>query len=147
MKPNEVLLDTSAFINYPQLAWRQPPDWFSMVVLQELLVGGSDKSSIAKYQALKIGYERRGRLLTPDADAWWQAGKILGHFLSDLSRGKVGRRRPQLDQGHKQSLIRDVLIAVTAKQHGLTVVSDNKDFPLLQGYYKFKWIAAREFFA
>ena len=147
MKPNEFLLDTSAFINFPHLAWRRQPGWFSMVVLQELLAGADGKSSIGNYQVLKLGYERQGRLLVPDAEAWWQAGKILQHLLSDLSRNRKGRARPQLDHGHKQSIIRDVLIAVTAKQHGLTVVSDNKDFPLVQNYYTFKWVSAAAFFA
>jgi predicted nucleic acid-binding protein len=147
MKLGEVLFDTSAFINYPAAAWRRPPGWFSTVVLQELLVGAGGKASIGNYQVIRLSYERQGRLLTPDTDAWWQAGKILNHLLSDLSRSRAGRPRPQLDHGKKQSIIRDVLIAVTAKQHGLTVVSDNKDFPLLQSYYKFKWIAAAEFFA
>lgn len=146
MKPSQFLLDTSAFINYPQLAWNRRPAWFSVVVLQELLAGADGKSSIGYYLTLRLGYEREQRLLVPDAEAWWQAGKILNHLLSDLSRTRSGRARPQLDHGRKQSIIRDVLIAVTAKQHGLTVVSDNKDFPLLQNYYQFKWISAVAFF-
>ena len=147
MKPHDYLLDTSALINYPLLAWRRQPVWFSMMVLQELLAGADGKSSIKGYETLRVGYERRGRLLVPDADAWWQAGKVLNHLLSDLSRKHPGRARPQLDHAHKQSIIRDILIAVSAKQHSLTVVSDNQDFPLLQNYYTFKWRKASAFFA
>ncbi|MGH9800995.1 MAG: type II toxin-antitoxin system VapC family toxin, partial [Blastocatellia bacterium] len=107
MKPGNFLLDTSVFINYPLLAWQRRPGWFSMVVLQELLAGADNKQSIGNFQAIRIGYEQQGRLLVPDADAWWQAGKILNHFLSDLSRNRKGRSRPQLDHAHKQSIIRD----------------------------------------
>jgi predicted nucleic acid-binding protein len=44
-------------------------------------------------------------------------------------------------------LIRDVLIAVSAKQQGVTVVSDNEDFQVIRRYYNFKYIPAKEFFA
>ncbi|MGH9844951.1 MAG: hypothetical protein ACREEM_40050 [Blastocatellia bacterium] len=44
------------------------------------------------------------------------------------------------------SLIRDVLIARTAKREKLTVVSDNKDFPLIHRYYEFDWVSGKEFF-
>jgi predicted nucleic acid-binding protein len=46
-----------------------------------------------------------------------------------------------------QSIIRDVLIAVSAKHHKVTVISDNEDFPLIAEYYKFRWKTGRVFFA
>lgn len=75
------------------------------------------------------------------------AGRILNNILSDASRKQPGRRRPRLSNEKKQSVIRDVLIAVCAKQSGVTVVSDNEDFPLIANYYQFRWVAASAFFA
>jgi predicted nucleic acid-binding protein len=69
-------------------------------------------------------------LLVPDLTAWETAGVVM-HRLLTLEKGKTGRR-PAWSNDKKQSLIRDVLIAVSAKQQGVTVISDNKDFPLLQ---------------
>ncbi len=54
--------------------------------------------------------------------------------------------RDLFSESQKQSLIRDVLIARTAKRRKLTVVSDNKDFPLIQRYYEFNWVSGKEFF-
>ena len=91
--------------------------------------------------------EKEGRLLVPDREAWLMAGRILNHYLSDLSRQHPTRARPALSHAEKQNLIRDVLIAVSAKQAGVTVVSDNKDFPTIQRYYDFKWSSGRQYFA
>jgi predicted nucleic acid-binding protein len=75
------------------------------------------------------------------------AGRILNNILSDASRNQPGRRRPKLSNEKKQSIIRDVLIAVSAKQSGATVISDNEDFPLITNYYEFRWVEASAFFA
>ena len=81
----------------------------------------------------------------PDREAWDTAGTIL-HRLLTQEKTKTGKR-PAWSNDKKQSIIRDVLIAVSAKQHQVTVVSDNKDFPLVARLYKFRWIKAAEFFA
>src|SRR5262245_53239047 len=83
--------------------------------------------------------EKEGRLLIPDREAWLMAGRILHRYLSDLSRQSPARLRPALSHVEKQNIIRDVLIAVSAKKASVTVISDNKDFPLIQRYYDFKW--------
>lgn len=98
------------------------------------------------WEAISQRYAREQRLITPDAEAWRMAGRILNHFLSDASRSQPGRRRPKLSQDKKQSIIRDVLIAVSAKQSGVTVISDNEDFPQILHYYDFRWVAASAFF-
>ncbi len=81
----------------------------------------------------------RGRLLVPTAEVWYLAGRILNNYLSDLSRADQQRRRPSLEHHQKQNLIRDVLIAVSAKQSEVTVISDNDDFSVIRRYYKFKY--------
>ncbi len=73
-------------------------------------------------------------------------GKVLHAILNDLSRQNKNRKRPQLGDAKKQSIIRDTLIAVTAKKNGCLVVSDNQDFPLIQDYYAFRWKSSAEYF-
>lgn len=143
MKYASLLFDTSVWIGYPAAP---PSGWFSSIVFQELLAGASGKADLQKWEAIAKQYEREKRLLTPNAEAWRMAGRILNNILSDESRRQPGRRRPKLSNEKKQSIIRDVLIAVSAKQSGATVISDNEDFPLITDYYEFRWVAASEFF-
>jgi predicted nucleic acid-binding protein len=142
-----VLFDTSAYIGYPELTMPIRAGWFSSVVLEELLAGASGRADLQKWEATAKHYARENRLLTPNAEAWRMAGRILNHILSNASRGQPERRRPKLSNEKKQSIIRDVLIAVSAKQSGVIVISDNEDFPLILNHYDFRWIAASAFFA
>lgn len=147
MKPAELLFDTSVYIGHRNAVERQPAGWFSAVVWQELAAGANGRSELQRLATTGAWYHKRARLLLPDREAWWQAGRILNHILSDESRAHPGRKRPQLAHQKKQSIIRDVLIAVSAKQQGVTVISDNEDFPLIRRYYEFRWLSAADFFA
>ena len=147
MKNASLLFDTSVYIGFPKHVEGIDPGWLSSVVVQELMAGATGRSVLKKYENLSHLYARKNRLLTPNDEAWRTAGRILNHMLNDASRSDAGRRRPKLSNDKKQSIIRDVLIAVSAKQHGVTVISDNEDFPLLQGYYDFRWQSAQSFFA
>lgn len=143
-----MLYDTSVYISYKRfLGDVGPSGWQSAVVLQELITGANGSSEIRRWENDRDQYEKRGRLLVPNSHVWTTAGKILNHYLSDLSRRDHQRRRPSLDHRQKQSIIRDVLIAVSAKQQNVTVISDNEDFPTIQQYYKFRWLSAAAFFA
>ena len=143
MKRNEFILDTSAIISYRPLEWGK---WLSVIVIQELIVGAKDKSEIQSYREMMTDCLKSGHLLVPDHEDWFQAGRILNSILRDEKRRDRRKQTPHLSEGQKQSLIRDVLIARTAKREKLTVVSDNKDFPLIQRYYEFDWISGKEFF-
>jgi len=144
LKYSSVLFDTSVWIGYPEAA---RPGWFSSVILREFLAEASGKADLQKWEAIAKQYEREKRLLTPNAEAWQMAGRILNNILSDASRNQPGRRRPKLSNEKKQSVIRDVLIAVSSKQSSVTVISDNEDFPLIANYYEFRWVVASAFFA
>ncbi|MGH9832824.1 MAG: PIN domain-containing protein [Blastocatellia bacterium] len=147
MKLSTCLFDTQAYISYVEAREGPQPGWLSAVVLQELTAGSSGRSDLKTYLATCRNYQRQGRLIVPDADAWYQAGRLLNLYLSDLSRADKLRHRPSLDHRRKQNIIRDVLIAVSAKQHDVTVISDNEDFPTIRRYCNFKHIPAKEFFA
>lgn len=146
MKFSTCLFDTQVYIAYNVELFKA--GWLSSVVLQELTVGASGKSDLLTYRTMLRNYQSRGRLIVPDGEAWYLAGRTLNVYLSDLSRAdQQQRRRPSLSHDKKQNLIRDVLIAVSAKQHGVTVISDNEDFPAIQRHYKFNFLRAKEFFA
>ena len=147
MKNASLLFDTAVYIGFPVQVEIIDPGWLSIVVIQELMAGASGRSDLKYWENLSQHYVRKNRLLTPNEEAWRTAGRILNHMLSDASRSDKGRRRPKLSNDKKQSIIRDVLIAVSAKLQGVTVISDNEDFPLLQDYYDFRWQAAQRFFA
>lgn len=146
MKPASLLFDTSVYITYRHLLQTTPkPGWFSAVVFQELLAGAEDRAGLGLWRVTVEPYRRSRRLLVPDLLAWETAGVVL-HRLLTREKNKTGKR-PAWNNDKKQSLIRDVLIAVSAKQHKLTVISDNKDFPLVQQVYQFDWHKAADFFA
>lgn len=148
MKYASLLYDTSVYITYrKQIAVLPKVGWHSSVVLAELMMGANDRAEMKSHRTTAAEYEQLGRLLNPTPQDWLMAGQILQHHLSDLSRAHPTRQRPKLSHAEKQSLIRDALIAVTAKQHIVTVISDNKDFPMIQRYYPFKYRAAADFFA
>ncbi len=148
-RASKVLFDTQVFITYRPIIKSQKiePGWHSVVVWQERMVGLSGGKELRRAESICKELEQEGRLLIPDREAWLMAGRILNHYLSDQSRQNPTRARPALSHAEKQNLIRDVLIAVSAKKAGVTVVSDNKDFPTLQRYYDFKWSSGRAYFA
>ncbi|MBI1765902.1 MAG: PIN domain-containing protein [Acidobacteria bacterium] len=148
MKLSKVLFDTTAYITYrAAISAQGDAAWFSIVVWQERMAGANGGKELKLMEAECKRLEKAGRLLIPDREAWLTAGRILNHYLSDLSRQHPTRSRPALSHAEKQNLIRDVLIAVSAKKAGVIVVSDNKDFPTLQRYYDFKWMSGQAYFA
>jgi predicted nucleic acid-binding protein len=148
VKAATVLFDTQVLITYKSIIASRAiePDRHSVVVWQELMAGADGGKELKRLESECRQSEKEGRLLIPDREAWMMAGRILYRYLSDLSRQSPSRLRPALGHAEKQNIIRDVLIAVSAKKAGVTVVSDNKDFPTIQRYYDFKWISGREYF-
>lgn len=147
MKFATVLFDTSVYAAYVHKFKGKLPGYLSTVVLQELTVAANGKSDLQNHRRTMEYYRTQGRLIVPNENAWYTAGQILNHILSDASRNHPDRHRPKFSNDKKQSIIRDVLIAVSAKQQNVTVISDNEDFPLILNYYKFRWKTGHEFFA
>jgi predicted nucleic acid-binding protein len=143
VRRDDVILDTSVIVAH---RLNDPGKWLSAVVMQELVAGAADGDRIQTINAIMIRRRKEGRLLVPDHEDWFQAGRILNTILRDEKRRDRKKQTPHFSEGQKQSLIRDVLIARTAKRRKLTVVSDNKDFPLIQRYYEFDWVSGKEFF-
>ena len=147
MKFATVLFDTSIYPGYKDEIKGRSPGYLSSVVLQELTVASNGRTDLKFHYQMMKTYKLQNRLIVPDENAWYVAGQILNHILSDESRRHPDRHRPKFSNDKKQSIIRDVLIAVSARQHKVTVISDNEDFPLIAAYYKFHWQSGRAFFA
>ena len=97
----------------------------SAVVLAELWRGAATQAE----QALLRTLERNYPILTPTGKNWLESGQILGKM--------------QRNQGFEPRKLRDlhfdVLIALTARSHGATLITSNRaDFELIREYRGFK---------
>ena len=94
---------------------------------------------------------KKNLLLVPTTEDWVQAGAILNSLLRGLkskARGKAQGKTPKLSHAQKQNLIRDVLIARTAKRVGAALVTNNlNDFKAISTYCNLRLISGREFFS
>lgn len=78
-------------------------------------------------------FERLGRVVVPTAESWNHVGDVLA---------RIARREPAL-RTKLRALWNDALIALSARQVGATVVTENlHDFELLRRYVRFQLQAA-----
>lgn len=91
----------------------------SAVVLSELRRGARTKEAEQLVEALYgVAHVR----WEPSTSDWWEAGKLV-RDIGDARRWESSKRR---------EFQNDALIALTARRHGATVVTDNRvDFELL----------------
>lgn len=140
-----ITYDTCCFISYDPSSF---PSGFRMsaVVIQELTAGAEDIHKVKYYEAMRKFYEGEGKLLIPNGEDWFQAGKILYSLINGV-RTRIGKA-PKLSKDEKQRIVRDVLIARTAKRANCVVVTDNiKDFELIQTYCNVKLIHGVDYFS
>lgn len=104
----------------------------SDVAVLELIAGASGISRFKQLQQLRGSYQAAGLLITPNADDWLLAGKILywpGQGVRKKNLGKATPKRP----GATQRMAMDALLAVSARRHKATVVTDNwRDFTAIK---------------
>lgn len=92
-------------------------------------------------------YHRGTRLLVPDAEDRFAAGRNLNALLRGL-RSKRAGRTSKLSHGGKNVIIRDVLIARTVKRAGAMLATGDLDaFSKIQRFRKFRMATGREFLA
>ncbi|MDX2170735.1 MAG: type II toxin-antitoxin system VapC family toxin [Deltaproteobacteria bacterium] len=102
----------------------------SAVVLSELRRGVRSADAERRLQAL---VRQVGRAWAPTTDDWWEAGGLIRRIGDQQSWSRERRRTFQ----------NDALIALTARRHGATVVTSNRqDFRLLRQYLRFSLIEA-----
>jgi predicted nucleic acid-binding protein len=96
----------------------------SAVVLAELWRGARSKSD----QSLLKALEKKAAVLAPTASNWLESGQILVSMGSDLG----------LQPQKLRDLHFDVLIALTARSHGATLITSNRrDFEMIHRYRPF----------
>ncbi len=98
----------------------------SSVVLSELLRGAAKEIEIDFVSRLAKNHP----ILTPTEKNWLQSGEILSKIYKD--KGFLSEKLRDLHF--------DVLIALTARDHGAIVISSNKsDFELIRAYRDFNF--------
>ena len=105
-----------------------PRTHLASVVAAELLAGATTPAA----RRAVLTFIRRAhavrRVVTPDASTWERAGELLGH---------IRQGAPHL-RSKTPTLWNDLLIALSARQIGATVVTQNaQDFTLLRQHLAF----------
>jgi predicted nucleic acid-binding protein len=102
--------------------------YLSAVVLMELRAGAFTVRDRRLVQRLETTFSRAGRVLAPTAAIYAQAGDVLRRLQSE--------RGYNIKRGH--SIVNDVLIALSARSIGATVLTQNAaDFRAIQGLRAF----------
>ena len=142
---SKTTFDTNIFIARPDVDF--PSSFYmSVVVLQELTIGAADDSRVKILSAVRREYEKARRLLVPNAEDWWQTGKIINALQRGL-KSQQGGQTPKLLAEEKYRLTNDVLIARTAKREGVTVVTDNvRDFEMIRRFCAVKIVSSTDYF-
>lgn len=123
------------------------PDNFllSEVVLLELIGNAQDDSVFKTFQALRKSYEADGLLIVPNSEDWLMTSKII-YWLEQGKKKNNKGNAPAKRPGATQRMALDVLIAVSARRYGVTVITENwDDFNSINYYCKFKLLRGTEF--
>jgi predicted nucleic acid-binding protein len=133
-----VLLDTNVYISFMNLGSHESlvlgpglVRHMSTVVLMELETGATTPAARRAVGQLARAFDRAGRLLPPSNAAWKRAGRVLRTLRS---RGREIRHA---------SLVHDVLIALTARDIGATVITnDASDYAAIRRLIDFSFAIA-----
>jgi len=139
-----VTYDTNVWIRYRPATF--PAGFFmSAVVIQELTAGAKDAAEVREHEETRKYYESRDRLLVPTGEDWWLAGRVLNSLHRGLKSHKRGRITA-ISKGEQQRILRDVLIALTARRAGATVVTENvADFEKIRNFCNVRIARPAEF--
>ncbi len=131
--PEKVFLDTNIYVDWlrrdlrPELVMgRGPLRFLSAVVEMELRAGAYTRSSRRALERAVHGYMAAARIVPPTSGIFADAGEILRRLRAS---GRDVRRA---------SLVHDVLIALTARTIGATLVTaDAGDFEAIRTLRRF----------
>jgi predicted nucleic acid-binding protein len=119
--------------SFGRLEVAAPRTFLASVVSAELRAGAVDEAGRRAIIELVGRFERLGRVVVPTAGSWNDAGDILA---------KIAHREPGF-RTKVRGLWNDALIALSARQIGATLVTENlDDFRLLRRYVRFELEAA-----
>jgi predicted nucleic acid-binding protein len=106
-----------------------PRTFLASVVSAELRAGALDEAGRRAVIELGQHFQRVGRVVVPTAGSWNDAGDLLA---------RIARREPSFRM-KLRGLWNDALIALSARQVGATLVTENlHDFELLRRYVRFE---------
>lgn len=140
-----IVFDTCIYIKYKPPTY---PKGFRMaaVVLHELTVGAEDIYAVRQIEAERRKYEKDGKLLVPNGEDWFLAGKVL----NSLQRGRKAANKgktPKISSEESRRIMRDVLIALTARRENALLVTDNVvDFEKIGAFCKVRIVTGLDFF-
>jgi predicted nucleic acid-binding protein len=130
---DRLVFDTNVLVQHG-MARLEPRTFLSAVVVQEVTAGAQDSAGVRELGELSKRYDRAGRLLVPTGEDWWFAGKVL-HALYHGLPSHRGEHTPAIPKEEQQRLLRDVLIARSAKRINAGVVTYNRrDFEKIRRF-------------
>jgi len=131
-----VVLDTNVYVDwinrrgYEDVVFeRDTVKYLSAVVLMELRAGAFSRRDRRLVRGLEDAFDRSGRILSPSRTAFAEAG--------DLLRALQARSGYRIGGSH--SIANDVLIALSARSIGATVVTQNaRDYRAIRAVRSFR---------
>ena len=136
-----LVIDTNVYIDWLNkgrhedvLFQRDAVKYLSAVVLMELRAGAVSRADRRRVRRLETAFERAGRILAPSKALFAEAGDTL--------------RRLQIEAGYNiggsHSIANDVLIALSARSIGATVVTQNeRDYRAIERIRSFRLTVVR----
>lgn len=135
-KMRRVVIDTNIYVDWLNrgkredvLFEREAVKYLSAVVMMELSAGSFSVRDQRLIRTVRTAFAKAGRILLPTVAVYEEAGDVL--------------RRLQVSQRYTLSsaygLVNDVLIALSARSIGATVITQNeRDFVAIQAIRPFK---------
>ncbi|HEX8395365.1 MAG TPA: type II toxin-antitoxin system VapC family toxin [Longimicrobium sp.] len=144
--PGEIyVIDTNVLLRHSS---RELPRrrLLSAVVVQEMAAGADSDADLRRWAATLRDYRTRDQLLTPDGEDWYEAGKILNALIRGKRSWRAGRTSA-ISREEQQRLLRDVLIARSARRVNAVVVTYNAgDFRKIRRFCDVRVIAPADLF-
>lgn len=112
----------------------------------ELVSAAQDKSGLKFWEATRIYAEKFDRFLVPSAEDWWETGKALQRLSQTSKRENFGST-PRISPEERGRLFNDVLLAVSCRRAGITLITDNlKDFERIGSACRIRFGSGAAFF-
>ncbi len=145
MTSRPLVLDTNVILRHDAKELPRRQLW-SAVVLQELAAGAPDTARVRELRSIRLDAEGNGALLTPDSEDWVETGRILNALLRGARSPRPGKP-VGIAKGEQQRLVRDVLIARSARRVNAAVVTYNRgDFEKIRRFCGVRVVEPAEIF-